>query len=99
MQPSLRVTHGAMLYAALLALALLAQPPASPAAKPVVRTAHRPPAQKVVGGPLIEVPARASAGGGRDEMAVILSGDGGWAETDKGLADRLSKGGIPVVGW
>jgi type IV secretory pathway VirJ component len=92
-----------MLYAALLALALLAQPAvAPPANKPAVRTAHRPAAQKVVGVPLIEVPARAPANGQRgerDEMAVLLSGDGGWAETDKGLADRLSKGGIPVVGW
>jgi type IV secretory pathway VirJ component len=92
-----------MLHAALLALALLAQPsPAPPAGKPVVRVAHRSPAQKVVGVPLIEVPARATPGDHgepRDEMAVILSGDGGWAETDKGLADRLSKGGIPVVGW
>ncbi len=99
MQPLLRVTLGAMLYAALLALALLAQPPASPASKPVTRTVRRPAAQKVVGVPLIEVPARAAAGDHRDEMAVLLSGDGGWAETDKGLADRLSKGGIPVVGW
>ena len=85
-----------MLYAALLALALLAPAPAPPAGKPVVRTLHRTASQKVVGVPLIEVPARST---GRDEMAVLLSGDGGWAETDKGLADRLSKGGIPVVGW
>ena len=99
MRPLLRVTHGAMLHAALLALALLAQAPAPPAGKPVVRVAHRPPAQKVVGVPLIEVPARVVSGEPRDEMAVLLSGDGGWAETDKGLADRLSKGGIPVVGW
>jgi type IV secretory pathway VirJ component len=85
-----------MLSAALLALALLAQTPASPSGKPAVRTLHPSPAQKVVGVPLIEVPARSM---GRDEMAVLLSGDGGWAETDKGLADRLSKAGIPVVGW
>jgi type IV secretory pathway VirJ component len=97
MQPLLRVTLGAMLHASLLALALLAQAPAvPPASKPRVRTIHRPAAQKVVGVPLVEVPAR---GPERDEMAVLLSGDGGWAETDKGLADRLSKGGIPVVGW
>ena len=55
-----------------------------------------PPAGKVKGVPLIEVPARAPGG---DELAVLLSGDGGWAVTDRGIADRLSKGGIPVVGW
>jgi len=32
-------------------------------------------------------------------MTVLLTGDGGWAQTDKGLSEALSKGGIPVVGW
>jgi type IV secretory pathway VirJ component len=32
-------------------------------------------------------------------MAVILSGDGGWAEIDKSLAAGLAVAGIPVVGW
>jgi type IV secretory pathway VirJ component len=82
-----------MLHAALLALALLApQPPATAPRKP----APKPAAQKVKGVPLIEVPSKAPGG---DELAVLLSGDGGWAVTDKGLSDRLTKGGIPVVGW
>jgi type IV secretory pathway VirJ component len=82
-----------MLHAALLALALLA--PQSPAVPSRQHVSHSPP-QRVKGVPLIEIPAQAPGG---DELAVLLSGDGGWAVTDKGLSDRLAKGGIPVVGW
>jgi type IV secretory pathway VirJ component len=32
-------------------------------------------------------------------MAVVLSGDGGWAEIDKNIAAGLSAAGVPVVGW
>ena len=32
-------------------------------------------------------------------MAVVLTGDGGWAEIDKRVAARLAADGIPVVGW
>src|SRR5947208_2008619 len=46
--------------------------------------------------PLIKVPA---TGPGGDEFAVLLTGDGGWAETDRGLSKTLVKGGVPVVGW
>ncbi len=46
--------------------------------------------------PLIKVPTK---GPGGDELAVLLTGDGGWAETDKGLSKTLVKGGVPVVGW
>jgi type IV secretory pathway VirJ component len=82
-----------MLHAALLALALLAPaPPAAAPSKPVPRA----PSQRVKGVPLIEVPAPET---GRNEMAVLLTGDGGWAVTDKGLSEALAKGGIPVVGW
>ena len=81
-----------MLHAALLALALLApQPPTAAPRKPAPRAT-----QKVKGVPLIEVPSQVQGG---NELAVLLSGDGGWAVTDKGLAERLTKGGIPVVGW
>jgi type IV secretory pathway VirJ component len=81
-----------MFQAALLALALLASAPPAAAGKPAPQTG----AQKVKGVPLIEVPTQVT---GRDEIAVLLSGDGGWAVTDRGLAERLTKGGIPVVGW
>jgi type IV secretory pathway VirJ component len=46
--------------------------------------------------PLIKVPIK---GLGGDEFAVLLTGDGGWAATDKGLSKALVKGGVPVVGW
>lgn len=32
-------------------------------------------------------------------MAVILSGDGGWAGRDKAVASRLAAANVPVVGW
>jgi len=46
---------------------------------------------------LVEVPASGSAG--RDTMAVILTGDGGWADIDKSLAAGLAAAGVPSVGW
>lgn len=79
-----------MFQAVLLAAALLAQSP-KPAAPPKTDG-------KVKGVPLVEVPAAVQVPAG-DEMAVLLTGDGGWAVTDKGLSEALAKGGIPVVGW
>ena len=46
---------------------------------------------------LVEVPA--SGGADRGVMAVILTGDGGWADIDKSLAAGLAGAGVPVVGW
>ena len=45
---------------------------------------------------LVEVPASGREG---DLMAVVLTGDGGWAEIDKRVAARLAESGVPVVGW
>ncbi|HET9209740.1 MAG TPA: AcvB/VirJ family lysyl-phosphatidylglycerol hydrolase [Thermoanaerobaculia bacterium] len=50
----------------------------------------------VAGLPLVEVPAK---GKGGTALAVILSGDGGWASIDKDVAGALAAKGIPVVGW
>ncbi len=47
--------------------------------------------------PLVEVPAKGSAGGG-ELMALIVSGDGGWAGLDREVAGALAAKGIPVVG-
>ena len=47
--------------------------------------------------PLVEVPA--APGPTPDLMAVMLTGDGGWAGLDKGLAATFAARGIPVVGW
>jgi type IV secretory pathway VirJ component len=46
---------------------------------------------------LVEVPANADKGAGA--MAVILTGDGGWADIDKSVATGLAAAGVPVVGW
>lgn len=46
--------------------------------------------------PLIEVPATKEGG---DTLAVLLSGDGGWAGMDRDVASVLADAGIPVVGW
>jgi type IV secretory pathway VirJ component len=45
--------------------------------------------------PLIEVPA---AGADTNMMAVIITGDGGWGVTDRGIGRSLAAKGIPVVG-
>ena len=45
--------------------------------------------------PLVEVPAN---GGTGDLMAIIITGDGGWGVTDRGIAQSLAAEGIPVVG-
>ena len=46
---------------------------------------------------LVEVPAR--IGSPKQTMAIVLSGDGGWADIDKSIAAGLAAAGIPVVGW
>ena len=44
--------------------------------------------------PLVELPVQQSS----RLMAVILSGDGGWRDIDKSIADYFHRQGIPVVG-
>jgi type IV secretory pathway VirJ component len=44
--------------------------------------------------PLVELPAT----GKSDTLAVVVSGDGGWASIDKQVAEALNKDGIAVVG-
>ena len=44
------------------------------------------------GVPLIEVPAAGHT------MALVISGDGGWASGDRGMAEELSREGVAVVG-
>jgi type IV secretory pathway VirJ component len=46
---------------------------------------------------LIEVPATGPSA--RDLMAVLISGDGGWAELDKSVAAGLAAAGVPTIGW
>ena len=46
---------------------------------------------------LDEVAAAPGAAG--DTLAVLLTGDGGWAEIDQGIAGALAARGVPVLGW
>jgi type IV secretory pathway VirJ component len=45
--------------------------------------------------PVIEVP---STGGNTNIMGILITGDGGWGVTDRGIAQSLAAKGIPVVG-
>jgi type IV secretory pathway VirJ component len=45
--------------------------------------------------PLTELPARTPGA----PLAIVLSGDGGWRDIDKGMAEALQQRGIAVVGW
>jgi type IV secretory pathway VirJ component len=64
------------------------------------RITSAPPAERaaVVKGledlPLVEVRPK---GDERDLMAVLVTGDGGWAVADRGLSEELAAAGIPVV--
>jgi type IV secretory pathway VirJ component len=53
------------------------------------------PGASVEGLPLVEVPAKEARG---DLLAIVVSGDGGWASLDREVAGALSAKGIPVVG-
>ena len=46
---------------------------------------------------LTEVPVSRTAR--TDTMAIVLTGDGGWAELDKSVAQELAARGVPAVGW
>jgi type IV secretory pathway VirJ component len=46
---------------------------------------------------LVEVPSAGSAA--RNDLAVLLTGDGGWADVDKSIATGLAASGVPVVAW
>jgi type IV secretory pathway VirJ component len=50
----------------------------------------------IEGLPVVEIPATGPSG---SLLAVILSGDGGWAAGDKQMAAALAEKGIPVVGF
>ncbi|WP_321815041.1 MULTISPECIES: virulence factor family protein [unclassified Paraburkholderia] len=45
--------------------------------------------------PLVELPAAHPT----DMLAVVISGDGGWRDLDKTIAEQLQKQGVSVVGW
>jgi type IV secretory pathway VirJ component len=55
------------------------------------------PDASVSGVPLTEVPA--TGGPDRPQLAVMFSGDGGWALLDRAVTAELAKNGLPTVGW
>lgn len=55
------------------------------------------PDASVSGVPLIETSA--TGGPERPQLAVMLSGDGGWALLDRAVTAELVKNGLPTVGW
>ncbi|GJG87099.1 virulence protein [Gemmatimonadetes bacterium T265] len=48
--------------------------------------------------PLVQIAPAAAAGGPSDLVAVVLSGDGGWASIDREVGETLAAAGVPVVG-
>lgn len=46
---------------------------------------------------LVEVPATNRVE--RSDLAILMTGDGGWADIDKSVAAGLASAGVPVVGW
>jgi type IV secretory pathway VirJ component len=61
-------------------------------------TAHVEPAPAALGDlPVVEVAAKAGVPP-KDTVAILMSGDGGWAGLDQEIAAALSVQGIPVVG-
>lgn len=55
------------------------------------------PDASVSGVPLTEVPA--TGGPDRPQLAVMFSGDGGWALLDRAVTAELAKNGLSTVGW
>jgi type IV secretory pathway VirJ component len=66
---------------------------AAPVLRRALATESIPPAVAEL--PIHEVPATS---GGGDLLAVLVSGDGGWAHTDRVLSERLAQRGVPVAG-
>jgi type IV secretory pathway VirJ component len=54
----------------------------------------RPKAASIKDLPLVELPTTKAS----DTLAVIVTGDGGWASIDKQIGEALVRDGIPVVG-
>jgi phosphatidylglycerol lysyltransferase len=69
------------------ALAALVRPHLAPVAIP--------PVAGIDNLPLVEMPAAARG----PLLAIILSGDGGWRDLDKTIAEDLRSDGVSVVGW
>lgn len=69
-----------------------ATPPAAVADLPLVEVPLKPP---VPGAPVIP----SAIAPVNNVLAIMISGDGGWAGIDKDLAKILSRAGVPVIGF
>ncbi|MEP7043415.1 MAG: AcvB/VirJ family lysyl-phosphatidylglycerol hydrolase [Dokdonella sp.] len=49
--------------------------------------------------PLTDIAANADAPDGLHRIAIIVTGDGGWAGLDRGVADALTAHGVHVIGF
>lgn len=76
------------------AAASAGETPSTPATAPSPASAPPPP-ESVADLPLVELPAQGTP---TDELAVILSGDGGWAGIDREIGKVLASRGVAVVG-
>lgn len=83
-----------MITAIVAALALASPAALAPPAR--LAGAQAPDAFDVRDLPLVEVPATRPDG---SVLAIMLSGDGGWAGIDKQIAKALSANGVAVVGF
>ncbi|HKQ12545.1 MAG TPA: AcvB/VirJ family lysyl-phosphatidylglycerol hydrolase [Steroidobacteraceae bacterium] len=61
---------------------------------PPPRKRASPPPAELAGLPVVEVPAKRAG----DTLAILISGDGGWAGIDKAVSASLAEKGIAVVG-
>lgn len=64
-------------------------------ARLVATADHTSPPDALADLPLVEIPA---TGPSTDTLAVIISGDGGWATIDREVGNALASHGVPVVG-
>ncbi len=76
--------------------ALARAAPAAPRA--VVTPSAAPAGANVADLPLVQIAPAANAAGPSDLVAVVLSGDGGWASIDREVGETLASDGVPVVG-
>ncbi len=53
------------------------------------------PAAGIANLPLVELPAEPRG----PLLAIVLSGDGGWRDVDRAIAQKLQSDGVSVVGW
>jgi type IV secretory pathway VirJ component len=49
--------------------------------------------------PLVELPAADVSTKPGGQLAIVISGDGGWRDLDKTIAETLQKDGVSVIGW